>query len=156
MLVLSASEQSMSSAVGMKMDVRKQQKYCNPWAFPEEAQAAPVSTLALSTQDKESLRAQHQLAAVDLLLQESAFWQCQAGPLDTQCAVQGDEYDAGPASAAVKEEIITIEAEEVRRDPLAGRHLLATEPLKLTPDQQRALDCIVGDEYDLRPFCCTV
>ena len=45
----------------------------------------------------------------------------------------------------VREQIMLIEETEIRRDPLAGRHLdFATTPLTLTDAQQYALDCIVG------------
>jgi primosomal protein N' (replication factor Y) len=151
-LALSASDQSMSSAVGMKYGRRKQQPTVNPWALPEETPVAPVSTLTLSAQDKESLRAQHQLAAVDLLLQSQRSGRAQQAPWTPNALCKATNMTQAQLQQLVKEEIVTIEAEEVRRDPLAGRHLLATEPLKLTRDQQHALDCIVGDEYDLRPI----
>jgi primosomal protein N' (replication factor Y) (superfamily II helicase) len=121
-------------------------KIVDPWALPETTSA--TATLTLSKVDKDSLRAQHQLAAVDLLLhnaEEQAYWSpnalCKASGM-TQAQLQ----------QLVREHILLIEEAEIRRDPLAGRHLdLATIPLTLTAEQQYALDCIVGAEADLRP-----
>ena len=122
-------------------------KIVDPWALPETASA--TATLTLSKIDKDSLRAQHQLAAVDLLLhnvEAQAYWSpnalCKASGM-TQSQLQ----------QLVREHILLIEEAEIRRDPLAGRHLdLATVPLTLTAEQQYALDCIVGVEADLRPI----
>ena len=118
----------------------------DPWALPEAVSA--TATLTLSKHDKESLRAQHQLAAVDLLLHNvdaQAYWSpnalCKASGM-TQAQLQ----------QLVREHILLIEEAEIRRDPLAGRHLgFATTPLALTVAQQHALDCIVGAQADLRP-----
>jgi primosomal protein N' (replication factor Y) len=45
----------------------------------------------------------------------------------------------------VDEHIVIIEETEVRRDPLAEHALPATMPLQLSADQQRALECILGE-----------
>lgn len=118
----------------------------NPWTFPEA-----VGTTAILTaieQDKESLRAQHQLAAVDLLQQNrhtNADWTphalCKASGLTTAQLQQ-----------LVHEQILTIETVEVRRDPLGERRLIPSTPLQLTPDQQQALDSIIGPDYQPRPI----
>jgi primosomal protein N' (replication factor Y) len=110
-----------------------------------------VGTTAILTvieQDKDSLRAQHQLAAVDLLQQNkhtNADWTpnalCKASGLTTAQLQQ-----------LVREQILSIETVEVRRDPLAERALDPSMPLQLTPDQQHALDCIIGPDYQPRPI----
>ncbi|GAC1374987.1 MAG: primosomal protein N' [Ktedonobacteraceae bacterium] len=118
----------------------------NPWALPEPAGA--TATLVLTPQDKDSLRAQHQLAAIDLLAQNTnahAYWTpnalCKASGMTTAQLKQLEH-----------EQLVTIEEMEVRRNPSAGRNPLSTMPLKLTPDQQHALDCIVGPAYESRPI----
>src|SRR5437764_3829304 len=58
----------------------------------------------------------------------------------------------GQLQQLVREKLIVIEEAEVRRDPLLGRSLMASQPLTLTPDQQYALNCIVGPEYQSRPI----
>ncbi|GCE26132.1 hypothetical protein KDA_16160 [Dictyobacter alpinus] len=118
----------------------------NPWAIPEAVSA--TATLTLSKTDKESLWAQHQLAAVDLLLQNTdpnAYWSPNA-----LCKASG--MSQAQLQQLLREHILEITDAELRRDPLLGRTTLATTPLSLTPDQQHAVDCIVGDEYDLRPI----
>ena len=110
-----------------------------------------VGTTAILTaieQDKDSLRAQHQLAAVDLLQQNkhtNADWTpnalCKASGLTTAQLQQ-----------LVREQILSIETVEVRRDPLAERALDPSMPLQLTPGQQHALDCIIGPDYQPRPI----
>src|SRR5260370_579903 len=44
----------------------------------------------------------------------------------------------------VRENIIAIKEIEVQRDPLLGRIIPASSPLSLTPDQQKALEQILG------------
>lgn len=115
----------------------------NPWDTP-----GPVATLALTPQDKEGLRAQHQLAAIELLQQD----------LDTRSALtphalcRASGMTPAQLQQLVKEELVVIEEIEVRRDPLLGRSLIASQPLTLTDDQQYALDCIVGPEYQPCPI----
>ncbi|GCF09290.1 primosomal protein N' [Dictyobacter arantiisoli] len=124
-----------------------QKTLVNPWASPEAVSA--TATLELGKRDKESLRAQHQLAAVDLLLHnsdEQVHWSANA-----LCKASG--MTQAQLQQLVKEQILVLEEIEVRRDPLASRALaLGTTPLELTPDQQHAVNCIVGDEYDGRPI----
>lgn len=118
----------------------------NPWAIPEAVSS--TATMTLSAPDRESLRAQHQLAAVDLLLYNSdaqAHWSANA-----LCKATG--MTQANLQQLVKEHILVLEELEIRRDPLAGRNVQATNPLKLTPDQQHAVNCIVGPDYDLRPI----
>jgi len=104
----------------------------DPWALP-------AATATLAPPDPASVEAQRQLAAVDLLQQSvsgAAPWTpgmlCKASGL-TRAQLQRLER-AG---------IIAIETTEVRRNPLSGRALPTSAPLTLTPDQQRALDCIL-------------
>ncbi len=128
-----------SSAIDRK---KRRGEILDPWV---------VGTTAILTaieQDKDSLRAQHQLAAVDLLQQNkhtNADWTpnalCKASGLTTAQLQQ-----------LVREQILSIETVEVRRDPLAERALDPSMPLQLTPGQQHALDCIIGPDYQPRPI----
>ncbi len=118
----------------------------NPWDIPGLAGAA--ATLTLTPQDKEGLRAQHQLAAIDLLGREVNS----GSPWTPNALCQASGLSAGQLQQMVRAGIIHIEEAEVRRDPLLGRNPLASTPLKLTPDQQRALDCITGDDYQPLPI----
>lgn len=118
----------------------------DPWSIPGVEGAA--ATLTLSPQDKEGLRIQRQLAAVDLLRQNQniqAHWTPNA-----LCKASG--LTAGQLQQLVKEGILTIEKAEIRRDPLAGRTLMPSTPLQLTPAQQAALDSIVGPDYQPLPI----
>ncbi|GCE04507.1 primosomal protein N' [Dictyobacter aurantiacus] len=118
----------------------------NPWAIPEAVSS--TATLTLGRSDKESLWAQHQLAAVDLLLHNTdpdAHWSVNA-----LCKASG--MTKAQFNQLLDEHILVIEEAELRRNPLHGRNTPTSQPLPLTPDQQHALNCIVGDEYDLRPI----
>ena len=118
----------------------------NPWALPEAPGAS--ATLVLTSEDKDSLRAQHQLAAIDLLAQNTnaqAYWTPNA-----LCKASG--ITDAQLKQLEREHLVTIEETEVRRNPNAGRNALSSTPLKLTADQQHALDCIVGAEYEPRPI----
>jgi len=118
----------------------------NPWALPE--QSGTTATLVLTPQDKDSLRAQHQLAAIDLLAQNTnvqAHWTPNA-----LCKASG--MTVAQLQQLEREHLVTIEAMEVRRNPNAGRAILSTTPLNLTADQQHAVNCIVGAAYEPRPI----
>ena len=137
------SMQHHSSAIGRK---KHRGGVPDPWALP--GVVGTTTTLAVIEQDKESSRAQHQLAAVDLLQQNrhtNADWTphalCKASGLTTAQLQQ-----------LVCEQILTIETVEVRRDPLVERRLIHSTPLQLTPDQQQALDSIIGQDYQPRPI----
>jgi len=102
-----------------------------------------TATLAPPSLNKAGLAAQHQLAAVDLLLNSAAsekegYWTpnklCQASKLT---AVQLQQL--------VDEDILTIDTLEIRRDPLFGRNITPSTPLTLTADQQEALTSILKD-----------
>ncbi len=125
----------------------KQKQSITPWELPT-TMTALAPTLALTTQDKESLLAQHQLAAIDLLEQSigtKTLWTprelCRASGLtDTQLQHLAN---AG---------LITITEAEVQRDPMAGRALQASTPLRLTADQQHVLECILEEDAYERPI----
>ncbi len=113
----------------------------DPWAIPGVSDA-----LTLKPQSRAGLLAQRQLAAVDLLQHNTSerlsegslqffdqpYWTpgmlCKASSL-TPAQLQG----------LVREHIIVIEEIEIRRDPLLGRAIPASNPLPLTPNQQTAL-----------------
>ncbi len=108
----------------------------NTWAVP-----GATATLTLSEDDKERLIARRQLAAVDLLQQAPAsgqYWT--PGMLCKAC-----ELTEKQLQPLIRDNIILIEMTEVRRNPFFGRTLAASTPLHLTPDQQQALDAILGD-----------
>ena len=130
-------------AIGKK---KQQSVEANPWETPGVAGAAV--TLALTVEDKEGLRAKRQLAALELLqrdLNKSAQWTPHA-----LCQASG--MTPAQLQQLVREQIVVIEETEVRRNPLAGRSIPPSEPLTLTPDQEYALHCIVGTEYQPRPI----
>ncbi len=106
------------------------------------------AALTLTTQDKESLLAQRRLAAVDLLQQSAST----DTPWTPHALCRASGLTATQLQQLVRDNIISIEESEVRRDPLAGRNPLASVPLHLTADQQWALDCIVGDDYQPQPI----
>ena len=108
----------------------------NTWAVP-----GATATLTLSEDDKERLIARRQLAAVDLLQQAPAsgqYWT--PGMLCKAC-----ELTEKQLQPLIRDNIILIEITEVRRNPFFGRTLAASTPLHLTPDQQQALNAILGD-----------
>jgi primosomal protein N' (replication factor Y) len=130
-----------TNAINMAPDnVRRRPKKStpDPWAM-----ASTVDVLTLTPQDRISLQAQRQLAAVDLLQNEMAangtnahYWApsklCKATSL-TPAQLQG----------LVRENIVAIEVVEVRRDPLQGHTIPASMPLTLMPAQERALEHIL-------------
>ena len=110
----------------------------DPWALP-----TPTATLTLTPEDHATIAAQRQLAALDLLQHgtsstgNNAYWipskLCKASKLTP-----------GQLQTLVRENIVTIEEVEVQRDPLQGRVFPPSKPLPLTPDQQNALEHILG------------
>ncbi len=117
----------------------------DPWGL-NVPMPAP-SKVPLTTAEKESIQAQRQLAALDLLARRVQLHE-QWTP-NALCKASG--MTQGQLQQLVRAGILAIEREEVRRDPLRGHNLPATSPLPLTPDQQHALDCITGSQYDGRP-----
>lgn len=104
-----------------------------PWDLP----ATPV-------QDKAALIAQRQLAAIDLLQQsDRANGSIQRLLWTPGMLCKASELTAVQLRQLEREQIITLEEEEVRRDPLAGRTLIASTPLTLTATQQQALEAIL-------------
>jgi primosomal protein N' (replication factor Y) len=114
--------------------LRKSATRFDPWGTPQAS-----TTLTLEQEDKETLLARRQLTAVDLLAQSTNT----ASPWTpgTLCKTTG--LSNAQLQRLVKEQIITIETIEVRRDPLQGRALPASTPLELTTDQRNALTCIL-------------
>jgi primosomal protein N' (replication factor Y) len=141
----SLAEPAATSMAPDNVRRRPKKSMPDPWAIPGVADA-----FTLKPRGRAGLLAQRQLAAVDLLqhnrserLSEESlqffdrpYWTpgmlCKASGLTT-----------GQLQALVRDDIITIEEVEVRRDPLLGRTIPAGEPLPLTPDQQIALDGIL-------------
>jgi primosomal protein N' (replication factor Y) (superfamily II helicase) len=118
----------------------------NPWETPGIAGTA--ATLTLTQQDKEALRAQHQLAALELLQQDLNT----SSPLTPNALCKASGMTAAQLQQLVQEKLVVIEETEVRRNPLLQRNISASQPLTLTPDQQYALNCIVGSDYQPRPI----
>ena len=101
-----------------------------------------TATLAPAPLSKAGLAAQHQLAAIDLLLNSNM------GVATSQSWTPNKLCEASKLTAAqlrqlVDEGIVTIEQVEVRRDPLQGRNIPPSAPLPLTPDQHKALESIL-------------
>jgi primosomal protein N' (replication factor Y) len=127
------------TAVPMAPDnVRRRPAKPDPWAIPGSS-----SAFTLTRENKEGLLAQRQLAAIDLLEHDrpdasaAAHWTPQM-----LCNASG--LTNGQLQTLVRGGIIAIEEIEARRDPLTGRNIPASRPLPLTPDQQVALEQIVG------------
>ncbi len=149
----SLSEAPVSSMAPDNVRRRPKKSIPDPWAIPGVADA-----LTLKPQSRAGLLAQRQLAAVDLLqhnrserLSEDSlqffdqpYWTpgmlCKASSL-TPAQLQG----------LVRDNIIALEEIEIRRDPLLGRTIPASNPLPLTPDQQTALEAIIASNIDLPP-----
>ncbi len=121
----------------------------DPWAIP-----AVTSVLTLTPQNRLGLLAQRQLAAIDLLehtrgeVSNNSYWT--PGML---CKASG--LSASQLQTLVRDNIIAIEEIEVQRNPLLGRTIAVNSPLPLTPDQQAALEQIVGhtrDHNDISPI----
>jgi primosomal protein N' (replication factor Y) len=118
---------------------RPQKSVPDPWAVPGSTDA-----FTLTPQNRLGLLVQRQMAAVDLLRFDrgegnaSSYWT--AGML---CKASG--LSPAQLQKLVRENIIAIEEIEVQRDPLLGRIIPASSPLSLTPDQQKALEQILGN-----------
>ncbi len=104
----------------------------DPWA-------SETSSPTLPQEDKETVLARRQLTAVELLLQASP----NAAPWTPGGLCKATGLTTAQLQRLVKEQIITIETSEQRRDPLQGRALPTSTPLQLTPDQQQALFAIL-------------
>jgi primosomal protein N' (replication factor Y) len=142
----SLAEPAATSMAPDNVRRRPKKSMPDPWAIPGVADA-----LTLKPRSRAGLLAQRQLAAVDLLqhnrserLSEDSlqffdqpYWTpgmlCKASGLTT-----------GQLQKLVREGMITVEEVEVRRDPLLGRTIPASEALPLTPDQQVALSEILN------------
>ncbi len=109
----------------------------DPWSIGLAVQEPP-------TQDKLILALQHQLAAIDLLQHgrqtvgnmQTVYWT--PNMLKQACAIT-----IAQLRQLERAQLLVVEDAEVRRDPLRGRVLAPSMPLKLTPDQQRAVETIL-------------
>ena len=109
----------------------------DPWSIGLAVQEPP-------TQDKLMLVLQHQLATIDLLQHgrqtvgnmQTVYWT--PNMLKQACAIT-----IAQLRQLERAQLLVIEDAEVRRDPLRGRILAPSMPLKLTPDQQRAVETIL-------------
>jgi primosomal protein N' (replication factor Y) len=139
---LAATQQEHEPAVALPrlpQSGRQRRESSNPWTPVNSA-----ATLTLAPPDPETLLAQRQLATIDLLQQSSAdatHWSvaklCKASGLSEKQLQQ-----------LAQEQVIAIEKVEMRRNPLAGRTILASDPLQLTTEQQHALEFIVGPQAE--------
>ncbi len=115
----------------------------NPWALSHATATLEVAT----PQNHAGLAAQRQLAAIDLLLNSN--WATGATKSRREWTpnrlCKASKMTPGQLQQLVQEHIVTIEETEVRRNPLAERVIPASAPLQLTPDQQRAVDCILSE-----------
>lgn len=103
-----------------------------PWA------TIGVATMPAIEPDQETVAAQRQLAAIELLQQNSdTHW-------SSNRLRKASGLTAKQLHQLLQENIITIERTEIRRNPLQGRTIVSSTPLKLTVDQQQALSQIVG------------
>ncbi len=124
---------------------RPQKNVRDPWAIPGSSDA-----FALTPQNRLGLLAQRRLTAIDLLCYErgksstDSYW-----TPGTLCKASG--LSPAQLKKLVRENIIAIEEIEVQRNPLLGRVIPATSPLELTPDQQAALEQILGDNPTAPP-----
>jgi primosomal protein N' (replication factor Y) len=111
----------------------------DPWAIPGSS-----SAFTLTRENRAGLLAQRQLAAIDLLEHDHADASAPAHWTPNMlCKASG--LTPRQLSALAYQGLITIEAMEVQRDPLAGRTIPASAPLPLTAEQEAALRAIIGD-----------
>ena len=130
-----------TNAINMAPDnVRRRPKKStpDPWAMTGTA-----DVLTLTPQDRVSLQAQRQLAAVDLLQNEMATNGNNAHYWAPSKLCKATSLTPAQLQALVRENIVAIEVVEVRRDPLQGHTIPASMPLTLTPAQERALEHIL-------------
>ncbi len=102
--------------------------------------AGTTAILAPAPLSKAGMVAQHQLAAIDLLLNSGAV-NSQAWTPNKLC--EASKLTAAQLRQLIDEGILAIEQIEVRRDPLLGRNIPPSVPLPLTPAQKKALDSIL-------------
>ncbi|QBD79828.1 primosomal protein N' [Ktedonosporobacter rubrisoli] len=112
-----------------------------PAAVRSAARRAPnpweATATMLEKEDKAVVQARRQLAAVELLQQGATPW--------TQGALsKATGLTSAQLQNMLREQIVKIETEELRRDPLRGRSIPASAPLPLTADQARAVQAILA------------
>ncbi len=109
----------------------------DPWAIAETAQA-----LQLEPQDRETLLAQRQLAAIDLL--EQGLFKPGDRFLWTPTRLcKASKLNKAQLQELVRQGIIAIEEVEVQHDPMLGRVFPPAEPLTLTSEQQYVVEQIL-------------
>ncbi len=102
-----------------------------------------TATLAPVPLSKAGIAAQHQLAAIDLLLNSNtSIATSQSWTPNKLC--EASKLSSAQLRQLVDEGIVMIEQVEVRRDPLQGRNIPPSAPLPLTPDQRKALESILA------------
>jgi primosomal protein N' (replication factor Y) (superfamily II helicase) len=104
-----------------------------------------TATLAPVALNKVGLVAQHQLAAINLLLNSGASEKGVESYWTPNKLCQASKLTAAQLQQLVDEHILLIEQVEIQRDPLLGRTITPSTPLALTADQQRTLNCILED-----------
>ena len=104
-----------------------------------------TATLSPAPLSKAGLAAQHQLAAIDLLLNSGADEEVvKPGAYWTPNKLcEASKLTAAQLRQLVDEGLLAIEKAEIQRDPLLGRNIAPGLPLPLTPSQHQALDCIL-------------
>ncbi|GHO44611.1 replication restart helicase PriA [Ktedonospora formicarum] len=107
----------------------------NPWSLGTTASA----TLAPPVQSKAGLIIQRQLAALDLLQQSLN----RGSPWTPAALCRATDLTERQLRQLEDERIISIERQELRRDPLQGRALPASQPLTLTQEQEQALRAVL-------------
>ena len=114
----------------------------DPWAL-----TGATATMTLTPTDAAGIVTQHQLMALDLLQHSTrdTFWTphklCQASKL-TEAQLRH----------LVREQLVTIEEMEIRRDPLLGRTFPPVVPLPLTNEQRNALTHMLAPDAHKAPI----
>jgi primosomal protein N' (replication factor Y) len=139
---LAATRLELDPVVATSRTAQLRRQKHDPWALMN---AAAALTLASSPPaDPETLLAQRQLAAIDLLLQSSA----NATPWSVAKLCKASGLSEKQLQQLAQEQVVAIEKVEIRRNPLMGRTISTSDPLQLTADQRHALDCIIGPQAE--------
>ena len=137
---LPAEADPLQSVESLDKRPRQKKAVLNPWALP-----AADASLSLTPQNQAGLLAQRQLVALDLL--EHDHLSATTGSYWTPHALcKASSLTPAQLQKLVRDGIIEIEEIEVQRDPLLGRLIAPTQPLKLTAAQQAALTGILASE----------
>jgi primosomal protein N' (replication factor Y) len=136
---LMETQQEPEPVVAISRSSQSGRQRRDPWSLMNS-----VATLTLAPPDPETLLAQRQLATIDLLQQSNTS----TTPWSVGKLCKASGLSEKQLQQLAQEQVIAIEKVEVRRNPLAGRSILTSDPLQLTADQQHALDCIVGPQAE--------